>query len=109
MVEKQLALVDWAGAGPLRTGRNLKMYLAARELEAGRNWLEERGLAHRRPLVAFCVGAANLHKIWPAERFGQVAGVLMQQGAGVFVVGSKAEESLFNRMRQSAGQSRCPP
>lgn len=108
VVQNRLALADWAGAGPLRSVPNLEIYLTAQELEAGRRWLDERGLGDRRPLAAFCVGAANLHKIWPAERFGRVAGALAQDGAGVFVVGSKAEEGLFKRVRQSAGQEITP-
>lgn len=57
-----------------------------------------------RPAVALMPGAAyGPAKQWPLERFGELARLLLAQGAEVWVLGSKGEHALGERIRELGG------
>jgi len=58
-----------------------------------RDFLRERGVGDRNPLVALCPGSINSRaKRWPAERYAALADRLIEElRAQVLLVGSKAE------------------
>jgi ADP-heptose:LPS heptosyltransferase len=103
VAEQRASLAAWAGARPGECGP-LELYLTDQELAAGREWLDQAGMSSRHPRVGFCPGAAQPQKLWPAERFGQVARGLIQDGAQVMMVGSRQEENLRQRAQQAAGR-----
>ena len=50
--------------------------------------MQER-LAHLpRPLYALAIGTSETHKQWGVERFAQLATRLIEQGAGVILLGT---------------------
>ena len=55
--------------------------------------------AARRPRVAFAPGASRATKLWPAERFAEVADALAADGASVILAGGPADTKALERFR----------
>ncbi len=53
----------------------------------------------RRPRVAFAPGASRATKMWPAERFAEVADALAGDGASVVLAGGPADAASLARFR----------
>lgn len=105
-IDQRLALAAWAGAEP--NPGPMRIYLRSEETLQAVRWLRSCELEMERPMVAMCLGTAQPQKFWPAERFGQVARALMEDGAQVVVVGSRDEVHLFRRAEKEAGRPLVP-
>ena len=63
--------------------------------------MQER-LAHLpRPLFALAIGTSETHKQWGVERFAQLATRLIEQGAGVILLGGPAEVQIAKDIEAS--------
>lgn len=67
--------------------------------EAHREQMSKR-LAHLpRPLYALAIGTSETHKQWGEENYASLAQHLLDQGAGVLIVGGPAEQSLAQKIK----------
>jgi heptosyltransferase-2/heptosyltransferase-3 len=78
---------------------------APAELAWAAGWLVEHGLADRR-LVMIHPGTGGPAKLWPAERWAQVADALCEDGTSVVLTGGPGEEGL---VAEVAGRMRRAP
>ena len=65
-------------------------YLAAESASQAQSWLESLP----RPRVALNVGASRAYKRWPAERWGEVARGLAEDGVGLVFIGDKNDAAV---------------
>jgi lipopolysaccharide heptosyltransferase II len=88
------------------------------DLETADRWMDEHSLDRARPIVAFHLSASIQARVWPLERFVEVARRLRERtGAQLVVVGGKGEIEVaeeFARAVQApvaiaAGQLRLAP
>jgi len=56
-----------------------------------------------RPIVALSPGAVGAGKAWPATHYGQLARMLIQDGASVWVLGGPSETSIAQKIAAMAG------
>jgi heptosyltransferase-2 len=56
-----------------------------------------------RPIVALSPGAVGAGKAWPAAHYGQLARMLIQDGASVWVLGGPSETSIAQKIAAMAG------
>jgi lipopolysaccharide heptosyltransferase II len=82
--------------------RSLVFPIPEDDRRAAAAFLEERG-GQGGPLVAIHAGASRPERAWPAERFGEVAGLLAAQGARILVLGAEADRPAARRVLLGAG------
>ncbi len=102
MVDKRLALAKWCGVDAKPA--EMQIELTPEDMQAGADWIRENGLRKDR-LIAICPGAALVYKRWPVERFGAAARELAREGWDLAVLGSKAEQGLFESIRAQCPQA----
>lgn len=106
MVDDWNRLVGLTGADPAISRPVLR--LSEEETGFARTYLENAGVAGDELLVSVHPGARDdlerVDKRWPADRFGDLCRVLMQQqGVRVAIHGSSDEEELCRRVAERAG------
>ena len=84
-----------------------EIFLTPSELRAGEEALDQTlGVAGAGgPRVVIHPGAGKLPNRWPAERFGQVARALREQGCRVAIGTGPSEVDLFPRVNEGAGET----
>jgi heptosyltransferase-2 len=101
-------MIDRCGALALPKGATLpatwplpELTIAPAEVAA---WSERRGLSEAsHPIVALAPGAVGHGKRWSTEHYAQVARDLTELGVGVWVLGSRNETELAQRIAEVAG------
>ena len=73
--------------------------------KTARQLLVENGVRLDQPLVAINPVAKWPTKLWPAERFSELAGRLLEKGCQVVFTGSKEDRSLIDQMTLPLGSS----
>jgi heptosyltransferase-2 len=67
-------------------------------------WRGRQGIGNEaRPIVTLSPGAVGAGKAWPAAHYGQVARMLVQDGASVWVLGGPSETSIAQEIAAMAG------
>ncbi|WP_428520208.1 lipopolysaccharide heptosyltransferase II [Pseudorhodoplanes sp.] len=70
------------------------------------DWLSRHGLkTSGRPVVALAPGAVGPGKAWPPEKYAELAGLLADQGADIWVLGGPAEKTIATGIAQAGGAS----
>lgn len=59
----------------------------------------EEGLGAGTPVIAFQPGASNRRRVWPKERFSELAGLLIKSGLKVIVLGTNSERDITQRIK----------
>lgn len=57
------------------------------------------GLGDGTPVIAFQPGASNRRRVWPKERFSELAGLLIKSGLKVIVLGTNSEKDITQRIK----------
>jgi len=86
----------------LQHAPNLELSIAAEGSERGRAILSSAGLPNGSPIVALCPGSTNSRaKRWPADRFAQLAELLVQHlGANILLIGAPDELEVSLRVAE---------
>lgn len=102
-VDETSRMSELLGAGPLLTGPRIEPPEADREF-AGR-FLAEHGRAVDRPLVALHLSAGMPARVWPLERFVEVARRLREShGAQFLVLGGPDDRGLGEQFAAELGE-----
>jgi heptosyltransferase-2 len=80
----------------------LRYFLGPDDLALADAALARAGVDRARPLLGLSPGANWETKRWPAERFGQLAALALQQGVQVAVQGSDDERALTREVVRAA-------
>ena len=95
IIERDLDAVRAVGA-PVPEGALPELVLREDEIENARKLLKEREL--QPPILALALGASRPAKIWPLERFAELASLWFKTTRGsVITVTSKGEQDLVNQ------------
>jgi heptosyltransferase-2 len=101
MIDQMGALALPKGAVPPAEWPLPELKVPADELV---RWRAQRGLAtENRPIVTLSPGAVGAGKAWPASHYGQLARVLIKDGASVWILGGPNETPLATRIAETAG------
>jgi ADP-heptose:LPS heptosyltransferase len=103
-VERNLRLVEHVGFQA--RDRRLVAFISQEARSRARHLLLDAGLALDRPFVLVHPGASASARRYPAERFGDVASLLTDEGHQVVVTGVQREMPLLDTVRQRAPQAR---
>jgi len=105
-VDYYLNLVTKLGLGSSGE-RYPRLHLAASEKQWGKEYLREKGVDERRPLIGFAPGAAyGPAKQWPAEKFSRVALALAERcGAYPVLFGSKGDREACRLVGRGIGEN----
>jgi lipopolysaccharide heptosyltransferase II len=100
MVDHLLELAALAG-GKIE-GCKPEVFLCDKEIEWATEALDHKGLRGDAIIIALHPGAHYPSQRWPAERFGEVARLILEQSlAKVVLLGSSVEEELLGEVKRS--------
>lgn len=84
----------------------MKLWISAAHQAEADSVLAEAGLAAGKPLAALSPGGTAATKLWPIERFAEIARRLTAAGVQVAVTGSKAEAPLAQTILSAVPKAR---
>jgi lipopolysaccharide heptosyltransferase II len=83
-----------------------RLPLRASDIAEAERWLTDRGISLSQPICAFHLGAFYEVKVWPLERFVEVARTLQQtMNAQIVVVGGPGEAELAKEFSSRVGET----
>lgn len=102
--EEPAALVRRIGVTQIDTIPQLP--LGADDLRAAEQWLAENGIGAGRAIIAMHLGAFYPSKVWPIERFIEVAKYFQSRhGTQVLIVGGVSDSQLASEMVRAIGDA----
>jgi lipopolysaccharide heptosyltransferase II len=102
MVDHLLDLVESVGGES--AGYVPEVFLSDKELRWGSETLVSKGININKLTIAIHPGAYYPSQRWPAERFGELARAILEQGeTNVILLGSRDEEALLRDVKKIAG------
>jgi lipopolysaccharide heptosyltransferase II len=102
MVDYLLDLADLAGGK--KEGCEPEVFLNDTEIQGATEALADKRISVDEVTIAIHPGAYYPSQRWPAERFGQVARQILEQGvARVMLLGSRDEQALVDEVKKNAG------
>jgi heptosyltransferase-2 len=103
MVDHLLDLVELLGGK--RKGCEPEVFLSDTEIQWATEALAEKKISAGKLTIAIHPGAYYPSQRWPAERFGELARRILDQGeAKVILIGSSDEEGLLEVVKKSVGE-----
>jgi lipopolysaccharide heptosyltransferase II len=101
MVDHLLDLAELAGG--MRKGCRPEIFVSDTEMEWAHHTLAQKRISSNELTVAIHPGAHYPSQRWPAERFGELARLILQQGDGkVILLGSSDEKELLEAVKKGA-------
>jgi len=103
MVDHLLDLTERLGG--TKKGYEPEVFLSDTEIQWATETLAEKGISANELTIAIHPGAYYPSQRWPAERFGELAGRILDQcEANVILLGSRDEQTLLDEVEEIAGE-----